>query len=145
MSNFKDALLKGLEAQKKLEQTKRDLAKVLEEATEAVTDVLGTDTVFKLNVSSKTIEGVQTRIAEAMGFVPSKTRQEYWVIQASKPKALVNLAEVEFSETGYPVTFTWPDRSATAFKPEDLAQAVEEVLSSRYVGEKLSSWVQSGG
>lgn len=141
MSNFRDALRKGLDAQAKLTNAQADLRDVLSRVTVELADVLGSETQFRLSNSYKLVEAIQTVADKVIGALPRQIRTHTWVVEVKNATHQVNLAEVTFSEAGYPITIEWPGNSAYAADKASLTAAMESLLCSRIAGEKLGPFV----
>ncbi len=141
MSNFKEALRKGLDAQEKLTRAQADLRDVLSRVTVELADALGSETQFCLSNSYKLVDAIQTMADKVIGALPREIRKHTWVIEVKNAAHQVTLAEVAFSEAGYPITIEWPGNSAYAADTPSLSNAMESLLSSRITGEKLGPFI----
>ena len=138
MGKFGDAIKQGLDAQERLKQAQSDLREVLREVAVDLSADLGREFQVTISLRNELVEGLQTKMNEMLGILPTKSKRQFWAIQISVPgKGSVSLAEVTFAEVGYPISVRWPDNFAHASDKDSFAAAMVELLSSRHAGEQI--------
>lgn len=137
MGIFSDALLKGLDAQARLEQCRSDLTTALQEVGRDLSEFSGSQVVVSLGQVTTFVSAAQTYIEAGLGYVPKQVERAKWQIAVKSVGVTIPLADVEFSEAGYPLYVRWPGKSARAYDEDGIARALQELLSSRYAGERL--------
>jgi hypothetical protein len=139
MTNFKDALARGMQANERAKIARREIDEVLKAASEEVSAFLNARVDLR-------IEGVGGLKGLGLAFqslasTPPPREKVTALVANYVGERRVGLAEVQFSEVGFPVTMRWDHEYQQAGNREEFEQALSALFASATTGEKLSKLV----
>ena len=128
MTNFAEALRKGIEDDKRAREARAQMDGVLAIASKQVSDFMNAELTLQIEDVDQPVMAtgvsVSRRVAPAL---TAKRRDGRFKV----------LAEVRFGALGYPVSLRWANDSLTAETRADFESILQELLGHRETGAKI--------
>jgi hypothetical protein len=136
MSEFGNALRKGIGAHERAAAARREMDAVLSQASKEVQDVVGAPISLQFEAVDRPTR--EKSVAESIGGIPAP-RETVTMIIAKTPRGpSERLAEAELSEIGYPVTLRWGHQRERASDRSSFELVLARLLESAITGEKIA-------
>lgn len=131
MTDFKDALLKGLNAHKSVVAAHDEIVEVLAKASQDIASVVGVPVTLQ-------IQSVDEPVTVGMPLPRRKVDR----LTAREPSGRWEpLAGIEFGELGYPVTLRWDGHAEYGSDREGFERALGNVLQAAGAGKAIKKLV----
>jgi len=135
MTNFGEALRKGLDSHKQAEEAHKELSEILAAASKDMSEVLNEEISLQFEVIGRPARA-QSSVEQLAG-VPAPRENITALTAKLRRSKFEMLAEATFGELGYPVTLRWENEFRLAPDRDAFEAVLQELLARSGTGAKI--------